>query len=117
DATSACLPRHPAVAYLFLVRCSCTMPPAFWIVLTISLLVVLTSCGSCSRAASLFMSLLVPLVVTGLVLLLHKFFSYDEPHSPGWPLVGAILILVPSVAACAAAALICNWLKHRKSQE
>ena len=79
------------------------------IVTGISLLVVLTS--SASLHPSLLLSVLAPLVVTSLLLLLHLFFSYDEPHPRGWPIVGAIVMYLPSAGACILAVIIRMWLK------
>ena len=83
----------------------------------ISLVAVLTSCRSSSRATVLAMAFLAPFVITGILLLVHLAFSYDEPHSPGWPFAGTILVLIPSVIVCVATALVCNWLTHRRSRE
>ena len=92
------------------------MPPALWIVLTVSVLIVLFGGFPSSRTATILTAVLIPLVVTGLVWLLNMFFAED--YALGWrSIFGAIVIFVPSAVACAAAALILGWWKHRKSRE
>ena len=92
------------------------MPPAFWIVLPVSLLIVLTSSASSSRAVILSIALLVPLILTQLVYFLNMFLAED--YALGWPfIIGSTLVLVPSAAACVLGVIISIWLKPRANRE
>jgi hypothetical protein len=92
------------------------MPPAFKVVLVISLLVVLTGCRNSSRRDAFFLAVFAPLVITSFVWLLNAFMAEDYAMGWSWFLGGAVIFL-PTAALCMiAVGFVFRWKRraHRK---
>jgi biotin transporter BioY len=86
----------------------------FLIWLVIALLIVIASSRSSSRAGTFAMAALVPFVFAFILGLLAMFFAYDEPHSAGWPVLGAGIFFLKLLIPCMVVAGICEWRKSRQ---
>ena len=61
------------------------------------------------------MAAIVPFIFAMILGLLAMFFAYDEPHRPGWPVLGAGVFFVKLLIPCLITAAICEWRKARQS--
>jgi len=87
----------------------------FLIWLVFALFIVITTSRSSSRGGTFAMAAIVPFIFAMILGLLAMFFAYDEPHRPGWPVLGAGVFFVKLLIPCLITAAICEWRKARQS--
>jgi ABC-type Na+ efflux pump permease subunit len=86
--------------------------PILWIVLPVCLLSVIISAAYLSTAATYCIALFLPLALTLLVFVPPVLWP-SEPYSPGWAIIGSVMLFVPTVAVCLIAAAVLTFLKRR----
>src|SRR5437762_11176958 len=80
----------------------------FLIWLVFALFIVITTSRSSSRGGTFAMAAIVPFIFAMILGLLAMFFAYDEPHRPGWPVLGAGVFFVKLLIPCLITAAICE---------